>query len=330
MTDLALHLGAFLREHLPRDRRASRHTVESYAAGLKLLVIFAADRLGVRPCLLKVEQLSMQLILDFLDWLERERRNTVATRNVRLAAIKAFFRFLEYRSPVYLELSGQIHAIAKKRADQKLIDWLERDELQALLDAPDIRTASGVRDRAMLHLAYAAGLRVSELTSLRLDSLGQPDLDTVRVMGKGRRERVLPLWKQTRSTLVDWLAIRPSVEDQHLFLNARNVGIGRHGFARRLTLHAAAAARTVPSIAGKHVTPHCLRHSCALHTLEATSDIRKVSLWLGHATLQSTEIYLRGSPVAKLEMLAANVPPGIKKGAIDGARDSLLALLDSV
>ena len=124
MTDLALHLGAFLREHLPRDRRASRHTVESYAASLKLLVIFAADRLGVRPCLLTIEQLSMQLILDFLAWLERERHNTVATRNVRLAAIKAFFRFLEYRSPVYLELSGQIHAIAKKRADQKLIDWL--------------------------------------------------------------------------------------------------------------------------------------------------------------------------------------------------------------
>ena len=330
MTDLARNLGVFLRVYLPRDRRASRHTIESYKVSLKLLVLFAAERLSVRPCVIEVEQLTTQLILDFLDSLERERENTVATRNVRLAAIKALFRFLEYRSACHVDLSGQVHAIPKKRSDQKLIDWLERHELQALLDAPDIRTAAGVRDRAMLHLAYAAALRVSELTALRLDSLGQPDIDTVRVMGKGRRERILPLWRETRSTLVDWLNIRPSVEDNHLFLNARGVVMGRHGFARRLSCHAAVAAKKVPSIARKCITPHCLRHSCAVHTLEATRDIRKVSLWLGHATLQSTEIYLRVSPVQKLELLAANVPPGLKKGVFTGARDSLLALLDSV
>ena len=331
MTDLARHLGTFLLEYLPHDRRASRHTIESYTVSLKLLVLFAAERLSVRPCVLKVEQLTTQLVLDFLDSLERERENTVATRNVRLAAIKALFRFLEYRSAAYLDLSRQIHAIPKKRCDQRLIDWLERHELQALLDAPDIRTSAGVRDRAMLHLAYAAGLRVSELTALRLDSLGQPDIDTVRVMGKGRRERVLPLWRETRSTLVDWLNIRPKVEDNHLFLNARGVGMGRHGFARRLSCHATAAARKVPSIGGKRITPHCLRHSCAVHTLEATRDIRKVSLWLGHATLQSTEIYLRVSPVEKLELLSTNGAPAVlKKGVFTGARDSLLALLDSV
>ena len=178
MTDLARNLGVFLRVYLPRDRRASRHTIESYKVSLKLLVLFAAERLSVRPCVIEVEQLTTQLILDFLDSLERERENTVATRNVRLAAIKALFRFLEYRSACYVDLSGQVHAIPKKRSDQKLIDWLERHELQALLDAPDIRTAAGVRDRAMLHLAYAAALRVSELTALRLDSLGQPDIDT--------------------------------------------------------------------------------------------------------------------------------------------------------
>ena len=202
MTDLASNLGVFLRIYLPRDRRASRHTIESYKVSLKLLVLFAAKRLSVRPCVIEVEQLTTQLILDFLDSLERERENTVATRNVRLAAIKALFRFLEYRSACYVDLSRQVHAIPKKRSDQKLIDWHERHELQALLDAPDIRTAAGVRDRAMLHLAYAAALRVSELTALRLDSLGQPDIDTVRVMGKGRRERILPLWRETRSTLV--------------------------------------------------------------------------------------------------------------------------------
>ena len=151
----------------------------------------------------------MQLALDFLDFLERERRNMVAARNVRLAAIKAFFRFLQYRSPACPELFGQIHAIVKKRSGRQLIDWLERVEVQALLDAPDIGTAPGVRDRAMLHLASAAGLRVSELTALRLDSLSQPRLDTVRVMRKGRRERVLPLRQRTRPALLAWLAIRP-------------------------------------------------------------------------------------------------------------------------
>ena len=255
MTDLGRNLGVFLRVYLPRDRGASRHTIESYKVSLKLLVLFAAERLSVRPCVIEVEQLTTQLILDFLDSLERERENTVATRNVRLAAIKALFRFLEYRSACYVDLSRQVHAIPKKRSDQKLIDWLERHELQALLDAPDIRTAAGVRDRAMLHLAYAAALRVSELTALRLDSLGQPDIDTVRVMGKGRRERILPLWRETRSTLVDWLNIRPSVEDNHLFLNARGVVMGRHGFARRLSCHAAVAAKKVPSIARKRITP---------------------------------------------------------------------------
>ena len=195
MTELASHLGVFLREHLPRDRNASRHTVQSYADSFQLLVCFAAERLGVRPCRIQIEQLTAPLILDFLDSLERERNNTIGTRNVRLAAVKSFFRYLEFRAPACLDLARQVHAIPMKRRDEAMVESLNRDELRTLLDAPDPTTGAGVRDRAMLHLTYAAGLRVSELIGLMCEDLARPHLDTVRVTGKGRRERVLPLWQ---------------------------------------------------------------------------------------------------------------------------------------
>ncbi len=326
MTELAPHIAAFLREHLPRDRHASRHTVASYSYAFELLCCFAASRSGIRPSRLAIEQLTAQLILDFLDDLEQERGNSTRTRNLRLAAFKSFFRYLEYRVPACLDLSRQVSAIPYKRYDQALVDYLERDELQAVLDAPGTKTAAGLRDRAMLHLAYAAGLRVSELIGLMCADLGH-NLETVHVIGKGRRQRVLPLWKVTRSVLRDWLGVRPDCGDDHLFLNARGRAMSRHGFAHRLALHAEAARRKMPSMADKRVSPHVLRHSCAMHTLEATGDIRKVSLWLGHASIQSTEAYLRADPVEKHDVLAARLPPGIKKGSFPNAPDRLLAIL---
>ena len=235
MTELASHLGVFLREHLPRDRNASLHTVQSYADSFQLLVCFAAERLGVRPCRIEVEQLTAPLILDFLDSLERERNNTIGTRNVRLAAFKSFFRYLEYRAPARLDLARQVHAIPMKRRDEAMVESLDRDELRVLLNAPAPATAAGVRDRAMLHLTYAGGLRVSELIGLMCADLARPHFDTVRVTGKGRRERVLPLWQETRSVLRDWLAIRPVTGHDHLFLNARGKAMTRHGFAHRGT-----------------------------------------------------------------------------------------------
>lgn len=327
MTDLAPHISSFLLEYLPRDRRASRHTTESYAYSFQMLVCFAADRLGIRPCQIEIEQLTAQLILDFLDYLEENRNNTIRTRNARMVAIKSFFRYLEYRAPACLELAKQVQAIPKKRFDEALVDYLTHKELQALLDAPNIKTSSGVRDLAMMHLAYAAGLRVSELVGLKISDINPPALDMVHVMGKGRRERILPLWKETRVVLKEWLKVRFSSGGDELFLNARGVAMSRHGFAHRLNLHVMTAQQKVPSMAKKRVTPHVLRHTCAMHTLEATGDIRKVSLWLGHSCMQSTEIYLRVDPAEKLDMLAAGVPPQVKKGSFKGVTDKLLAIL---
>ena len=328
MTELATHLGVFLQDYLRRSKGASRCTVESYACSFKLLVTFAANKHGIRPCELEVEQLGTQTILDFLESLENLRGNAVATRNARLAAIKSFFRFLEFREPKWLLLAGQVRALPTKKGGMSLIGHLDREQTRALLNAPDTTTRSGIRDRAMLGLAYNAGLRVSELVGLQLNAVNVPQLDEVRVTGKGRLERVLPLWKQTRCDLRAWLKIRPHVVDRHLFLNAMKTGMTRHGFAKRLTIHAHAAALEVPSIADKKITPHLLRHTCAIHTLKATGDIRKVSLWLGHASLQTTEMYLRADPTDKLETLQAWHSPGLRKGSFQGVQDQLLAMLE--
>ena len=330
MTHLAPHLETFLRVHLPRDLRASAHTSASYAQSFLQFTSFAAARLSTEPSLIAIEQLSVQVVLDFLDSLEKERENSIRTRNLRLVALKSFFRYMEYRDASCLELSRQIHAIPSKRFEQRLIEYLDQDEMQAVLDAPDTSTANGVRDRAMLHLTYAAGLRVSELVGLTRADLGH-NLETVHVLGKGRRERVLPLWKETRSVLEDWLTVRPSSNVDRVFLNARGQPMSRHGFAHRLELHVSVAKCKMPSMEKKKVTPHVLRHSCAMNTYKATKgDVRKVSIMLGHLGLKSTEVYVRTDALERLEVLQARTAPQIRRGRFDDAPDRLMAMLKEV
>jgi integrase/recombinase XerD len=329
MTALALHLAAFLREHLPHERKASPHTCAAYAYSFQLLVCFAASRLKAQPRHLEVEQLDAPLVLDFLKHVESQRHNSARTRNARLAAINSFFRFLEYRMPSCLDQSRRIHAIPMKKTDEPLVRYLTRKEMQALLNAPDKRAKFGIRDHAMLHLAFAAGLRVSELISLRLDHLDGQTCSSIHVMGKGRRERVLPLWKDTAAALRTWLSVRPRNTGPERFPSAAGRAMTRSGFGYILAKHVATAARSEPSIVKKRVSPHVLRHSCAVHTLQATRDVRKVSLWFGHANLQSTEIYLRADPTEKLEALTAVAPLGVKRGRFHPP-DKLLAMLKTV
>jgi len=217
-------------------------------------------------------------------------------------------------------------AIPMKRINERLVGYLTRDELQAILDAPDPRSRDGVRDRAMLHVAFAAGLRVSELVGLRLDDLTLQPQPAIRVRGKGRRERMLPLWKTTAKALRAWLAVRGVASCPELFLSARGVPLTRDGFEYILTKHVSVAAVSVPSIKKKRVSPHVLRHTCAMHTLEATHDIRKVALWLGHASVQTTEIYLRADPTEKLATIEKVLPPALRRGQFR-APDRLLASL---
>jgi site-specific recombinase XerD len=326
MTPIAPLITGFLREHMPRQRGLSPHSCDTYAYSFRLLFAFAAGRLRTRPSQLMLEQIDAEMVLAFLAHIERERGNSPATRNVRLAAIKAFMRYVEFKHPRALEQIAQINAIPGKRYDQKLIYHLTMPEVQAVLDAPDLRTRSGIRDRAMLHVCFAAGLRVSELVGLRLENVTLQPAPSIMVMGKGRRERSLPLWKETARDVRAWLAVRGPALAPELFVNAQEDAMTRAGFEYILEKHAATAARVCPALAGRTLTPHLLRHSCAVIMLQATRDIRKVALWLGHADIRTTEVYLRMDPSEKLEAVEAVLPPALRRGRFK-APDALIASL---
>jgi site-specific recombinase XerD len=328
MTPLAPHLTTFLRERLPLQRGASEHTCDSYAYAFQLLLQFASVRLGVTPSALFLEQLDAALIMDFLQDLETTRHNRPQTRNARLVAIKSFMRFLEYRVPSLLEQSRRILAIPAKRTDTRLISYLSPAEMQAVLNAPDLHHRDGIRDRAMLHLCVSAGLRVSELVGLPRTAVEWQPSPSVRIHGTGRRERVLPLWKQPAVDLRAWLAIRGHPSVPELFVNARGQPMTRSGFEYVLDKYVRTAGQQCPSLQTKSISPHVLRHTAAMVVLHATGDVRKVSLWLGHTDVQTTEAYLRADPTEKLEAMNAVVPPTLKRGRFR-VPDKLLASLRS-
>ena len=325
-TPLAPHLTAFFEQRLPIERGASENTRDSYAYAFQLLLTFASKRFQVAPSQLTVEQIDAPLVLDFLNDLETTRGNGASSRNIRLAAIKSFMHFLEYRVPSAIEQIRRILAIPAKKTESKLVRHLTAEEIQGLLNSPDPTRWKGIRDRAMLHLCYAGGLRVSELIGLRLDDLQFQPQPGVLVHGKGRRERCLPLWKTTTSALRAWLAARGTVSVPELFVNARGGSLTRSGFEYILRKHIRTAKQHYPSLATKRVHPHVLRHTCALTILQATKDLRKVSLWLGHAKTQTTEMYTRVDPSVKLEALESVVPPKLRSGRFK-ATDKLIASL---
>jgi site-specific recombinase XerD len=326
MTKLAPLITGFLRDYMPRQRGYSPQSCETYAFSFKLLFDFAAKRRGTRPSQLTIEDLDAPLIVAFLAYLEQERGNGASTRNLRLAAIRAFMRYVENKVPSALEQIGRVHAIPAKRHDQKLIRHLTMEEVRAILNAPDLATRSGVRDRAMMHLCFAGGLRVSELISVLTESLSLQRGASVTIRGKGRKERCLPLWKETARDLRAWLIVRGAVRVPELFVNAQDEPMTRAGFEYVLDKHASAAAQNCPSLRGRSVTPHQLRHSCAVIMLQATHDIRKVALWLGHADIRTTEVYLRMDPSEKLEAVEAVIPPELRRGRFK-APDALIASL---
>lgn len=328
MTPIAPHISAFLRERLPFQRGASDHTCDSYASAFQLLFQCASERLQITPSALVLEQLDAPLIMEFLHYLETVRHNSPRTRKARLVAIKSFMRFLEYRVPALLEHSRRILAIPAKKTDSRLVHYLTVEEMQSLLNVPDLHRRDGMRDRAMLHLCFAAGLRVSALVSLPLKALAFYPKPSVRVLGKGRTERTLPLWKDTAVDLRNWLAVRGDTPACELFINARGLPMTRSGFEYILHKHRMTAAQACASLRKKHVSPHVLRHTSAMVVLQATGDIRQVALWLGHDDIQTTEVYLRADPTEKLEAIEAVVPPTLKRGEFR-VPDKLIALLHS-
>ena len=327
MTPIAPHITAFLQKRLATEQASSPHTCDTYAYAFQLLFEFMSRKLGVPPADLQLEQLDAPLVLEFLEHLQKQRRNSARTRNARLAAIRSFMRFIEYRVPSALEQVRRIRAIPAQKTDRHLVRQLTADEYRALLGAPDPTRRDGIRDRAMLTVALTGGLRVSELVGLRVNDVEfNGSYVHILVRGKGRRERVLILWKSVADAIRTWLAVRGEAVTPELFLNAWGKHMSRSGFEYVLAKHVAAATTRCPSFIGKRVSPHVLRHTCALKTLQATHDLRKVSLWLGHASTQTTDVYLQSDPTEKLEALAAMKMPSLRPGKFRPP-DRLIALL---
>jgi site-specific recombinase XerD len=290
---LARTLRSFFADHLPRVRGTSPHTVHSYRDTFVLLLRFIADRRRRSVADLDVENLGPQDVLDFLHYLEVERRNVAATRNVRLAAIHAFFRFCAAEHPDRIEHCQRILAVPFKRARSRPVEYLEFAEIQAVLAAIDRSTTKGRRDYAMLASMFNTGARVQEIVTLRVADLRVDPPPHLRLFGKGRKERICPLWSQTADVLRGLLAERSRQPraDQPLFVNHRGEPLTRFGVRHILSKYCTQAREAMPALATKRLHPHSMRHSTAVHLLRSGVDIVTISQWLGHASVTTTNRY---------------------------------------
>lgn len=329
MTLLAPLLEAFFSERLQRQRRASPHTIAAYRDAFRLLLGFVEKHIGKLPSTLLLADLDAPLVGAFLDHLEKDRGNSVRTRNARLAAIHSFFRFAAVREPAHAGLIQRVLAIPLKRFDRDLVSFLARGEVDALLAAPNIATRLGRRDHALLLLAVQTGLRLAELTALRVEGLALGAGAHVRCHGKGRKERCTPLSRATARVLRAWIAECGATGADLLFQSLRRTQLSHDAVERLVSKYAQVAGRSCPTLARKHVTPHVLRHTTAVQLLEAGVDRAIIALWLGHEQVETTQIYLDADLAMKERALARTAPPGAGPGRFR-PRDSLLAFLESL
>jgi site-specific recombinase XerD len=322
-------LEGFFTQRLIQQRQASEHTIGSYRDTFRLLLQFIHKRLRKAPSSLALEDIDAPLVVAFLDELESGRGVTARTRNLRLTAIRSFFSYVAFEAPAHALQIQRVLAIPSKRFTRTLVCFLTRGEVEALLAAPDQRTWSGRRDHALFLLAVQTGLRLSELTGLRQEDLHLGAGAHVRVIGKGRKERCTPLSKNTRAVLTAWLREPPRAPAQPLFPNARGGQLSAHGMHYLLAKHVAAAAEVCPSLKQKHVSPHVLRHTAAMDLLQAGVEPAVIALWLGHESIETTQIYLDANLESKQRALEMTTPPDGKLGRYR-PDDSLLAFLKSL
>jgi len=329
VTSLAPLLEAFFTERLQRQRQASPHTIAAYRDTFRLLLGFAEKHLGKAPSDLLLADVDAPFVGVFLDHLEKDRGNGARTRNARLAAVRSFFRFAASREPSHAALIQRVLAIPQKRFDRNLVTFLSRPEVEAVLAAPDRKSWLGRRDHALLLVAVRTGLRVSELTGLRVEDCVFGTGAHVRCHGKGRKERCTPLGRETVGVLRAWIKDSGAAPSDFVFPNRRRTRLSTDAVERLLAKHVQAAARTCPTLARKHVTPHVLRHTTAVHLREAGVDRAVIALWLGHEGVETTQIYLDADLAMKERALARTAPPHVGRHRFR-PRDSLLAFLESL
>lgn len=321
-------LQRFFLERLLNQRNASAHTVTSYRDTFRLLLEYVSRRTHKSPSLLTMEELNAGVVLDFLDHVETERGNAPSSRNVRLAAIRSFFRYCGYLAPGSLGIVQKVLAIPTKRTTHREVGFLSVEEMQAIIDAPDITTWSGLRDHTMFATLYNTGARVSEIIGMKIMDLS-PTAPSVRIHGKGRKDRVMPLWQSTVKLLKGWLRHIGGDPGGPLFPNGRGKPMTRHGVEYRLGMAKKAAEVRCPSMRAKHVSPHSVRHTTAIHLLQSGVDINVIALWLGHESPITTHQYLQADLAMKKRALENLYPPHTKS-VLFKPHDSLLKFLESL
>jgi len=329
MSALAPTLEAFFTDRLARQRQASPHTVAAYRDTFRLLVGFAQTRTGKAPCQLDLADLDAPLVGAFLDHLERERHNSVPTRNARLAAVHSLFGYAALRHPEHAALIARVLAIPVKRHERALVTFLTETEVDALLGAPDRTSWRGRRDHALLVVAVQCGLRVSELIGLTRADIHLGSGAHLLCHGKGRKERATPLTKTTVGVVRAWLEERHAPPADPLFATNRGTPLSRDAVAKLLAKYVAAAGNTCPSLRNKSVSPHALRHTSAMQLLRAGVDTTVIALWLGHEQVDTTAIYLHADLALKERAIARTAPPHTAPGRYR-APDTLLAFLDGL
>jgi site-specific recombinase XerD len=327
--DFPALLQAFFTTRLLEQRRASAHTVTAYRTTFRLLLRFAAERLGRAPSGLMLADLDAAFIGKFLDHLERKRGNSARSRNARLAALHAFFRFVALTEPAHALHCQRVLSIPSKRFERGIVEFLVDEEIEALVNAPDPATWIGRRDRTLLLVAVQTGLRVSELIALRRQDVVLGTGAHVRCHGKGRKLRCTPLRRDVTQVLKAWLRERPPALDEPVFPSSRGGHISDDAVERLVAKHAAAARRRSSSLAGKRVTPHTLRHTAAMQLLERGVDRSVIALWLGHESIETTQIYMHADLRLKEKALARTAPSGLRPGRFR-PDDTLLCFLESL
>ena len=328
---LSVFMKPFFSHYLPVQRGLSINTIASYRDATKLLLCYVSDQLKKSVDVLDVEDVSKTTVLDFLDHVQQQRGCSAQTRNARLAAIRTLFAFIGREQPDLLAQCQQVRAIPLKRTEHKSVAYLEENELQALMDAVDIKTRTGVRDRALLLVLYNTGARVSEIVGLDLDHLSLNGRAQVDLLGKGNKHRSCPLWPETVAALQDYLRQRlpADTDTRQLFLNANGRPITRFGIRHIINKYATIAADQCPFLNSKTVTPHTIRHTTAMHLLRSGNDINLVGYWLGHADINTTHVYLEIDIEMKRKMIEKADPPTIK-GRVPWHEAGILEWLDEL
>jgi site-specific recombinase XerD len=327
--DFATLVRDFFCDRLINQQHVSPHTVAAYRDTIRLLLAYAQKHRRVSQASLKVDDIDAPLVVAFLDDLEQRRGNSIRTRNARLTAIRAFIQYVAQRDPVTLPLAQRITAIPNKRFDQPLLEYLTRNEIEAVLNATDRADWSGRRDRALFTVIYNTGARVSEAIGIAVKDLALGPCSSVRIHGKGRKDRCVPLWTSTAKLLSAWLSEIPVTVDGPLFPNRFGRRLSRSGVEDRLQRAVQAASANCASLRSKNVSPHTLRHTTAMHLLQAGVDITLIALWLGHESPETTHLYVEADLEMKRRVLDRLDEPSIKKISRPPAK-TLFDFLDSL